>query len=417
MRRTLGDYLLILRSKNVRTLVVSSCLLSFMRGPLAWLFPILLLRAGGPLFLGVAFAVANVDDTVMSLVGGVMADRWGRRPVLLLSRLMYVCGACLLLASMFVGGALSQAVLFVAVLFVYGMSGVSPGASSALLVESVEPRHVGQAFSLLSSSSLLFRSLGSAALGVIYQRSAVAGAFMLILFALISTLLLFSVRETLRSESVRHGERIVGHFVTTFRSIGHLGLLGLTPLLLLVVGNGLGHGVAGNYFAPLLEEVHGVSLAVLGGVFSAIPLLQAILVLPAGWLVDKRGPFLALMIGNVVAGGWVVLLGVTRCADLAVAAVVVSGSLGALHGIGYQTAVARLSSDRMRATLFGSLETLWNAMFIVGPLAGGALYGLQSQLTFIAAGTILLLTFLPILAMRCHAGQSGKSRRGGESSR
>lgn len=406
VHKILRDYAPILQVRNVRLLVASSCVLAFMRGPLPWLLPILLLQMGGPLFLGAALAVANVDDTVMSFVGGVLADRYGRKPVLVFSRLMYACGTGLLASSMLVGGAFSRGALFAAVVFLYGMTGVSPGPGSAILAESVEPHYVGRTFSLASSFSLLFRSLGSAALGLIYHQSGIAASFVLISLAFVSMVLMLLVEETLRSRTGQTSG-LVGHFVGTFRRIGRLGALSLIPLLLLVVGNGLGHGVVGNFFSPFLKEIHGVSPAVLGGAFAAIPLLQAMLMLPAGWLVDRRGPFLALVIGNVAVGGWVLLLGAVRSVSLAIAAVVVSGCLGAFHGVGYNTAVAKLSEDRMRAALFGSLDTLWNAMFIVGPLVGGTLYGLHPSLTFLVAGSVLLLTLLPIMKLRFVARSQG----------
>jgi MFS family permease len=396
----LRDYILILRSRNIGIFISSSCILSFMGGPLRWLLPILLLESGGPLFLGFAFAIANIDDTVMAFIGGVLADRYGRKKVLLFSRLMYVHGACLLLLSMLVGGTIGRGAVFAAVFFLYGMTGVSSGPGPALLAESIEPHYTGRAFSLLNSSSLVFRSLGSAALGIIYQRSSLSAAWVIVLASSISTLLIFGIRETRRTEVAQTEESVGAHFVNTFRRIGQLGTLGLIPLILLVVGNGLGHGVCGYYFAPFLEEFHAISPAMLGGVFSMIPVFQALLMFLAGWLVDRGGPFLSLVIGNVVAGAWVLLLGMVKSTGLAMTATVLSGALGAFHGIGYETVVAKLSDERMRATLFGTLTALWNTMFIVGPVVGGALYGIHQPLPFIAAGTILLATLLPMCLLK-----------------
>lgn len=403
----LRDWAPILRSRNLRIIVASSCVQSFMHGPMSWLLPILLLEVGDPLFLGAAFTVANIDDTVMSFVGGVLADRYGRKAVLVFSRLMCVCGACLLTSAMLVRGDFSRIALFAAVVFLYGMTGVSSGPSSALLVESVEPQYVGRAFSLVTSFSLLSRSLGSVVLGIICHHSRVTASFVFISLAIANMILLLGIEETLRLRTSQTSKPTNGHLLATFRRISQLGALNLTLLILLVVKNGLGHGVAGNFFSPFLEEIHGISLVVLGGAFSAISLLQAILVLPAGWLIDRRGPFLALVIGNTVVGGWVLLLGIARAASLAVAATVVSGCLGVFHGIGYNVVVSKLSENHMRATLFGGLETLWNAMFIVGPLVGGALYALHPSLTFGVAGSILLLTLLPIVTLKFAAGLKG----------
>lgn len=380
-----------------------------MRGALPWLLPILLLESGGPLFLGVAFAVANIDDAVMAFIGGGLADRYGRKKVLLFSRLMYVCGACLLLLSTLVGGPIGHGAVFAAVIFLYGMSGISSGPGSALLVESVKSHSVGKAFSLFGSSSLFFRSLGSAALGITYQRSPLLAAWVIVLASSISMLLMFGIRETRRTEAAQAEESVRAHFVNTFRRIGQLGTLGLIPLILLVVGNGLGHGVCGNYFAPFLEEFHAISPAMLGGVFSTIPLFQAFLMFPAGWLVDRRGPLPSLVIGNVAAGAWVLVLGVVKSASLAMAGTALSGVLGVFHGIGYRTVVAKLSDDRMRATLFGALEALWDTMFIVGPVVGGALYGLHQALPFITGGTILLAALLPICMLNHRARQAERT--------
>ncbi len=395
-----GDYAALLKIPNIRVFVLSVTLKFFCRGGYVWLLPIMAMQAGGPLFLGVAFAVANVGDVIFSFTGGGLGDKYGRKPIVLISAFTYLLGVILLLGSLYVDNTIALVVLLAATVCLYGITGVSSGPSSAMMVESVSENQIAKASALLGIVSLISIAVGAATLGLLFQRSPAAAGLLMVLMMLFGAVVLFRLRETVTTDPAQVQTRFIRHFVDTLKGVGQLGAASLLSVLLLMVLNGLGHGISGNFYAPFLVDSFFVSPATLGIIFSLMALFQVPCLFIGGWFVDKRGPLLALVIGNVFAGGFLLLFALVGSVSVALPLMIASAGLGALHGPGYDVVVARLSSDSNRATVFGSLMSVWNAMFIVGPLIGGVLYQSLPRLPFVVGGAFLFLVLFPIIGLR-----------------
>jgi MFS family permease len=359
------------------------------------------MQKGGPLLVGLSFAIANIDDTILAFVGGGLADKYGRKPILIFSALFYFLGSLLFLLSLPLHGLLAQILLFLATVCFYGMTGISSGPASAIVAESVESKELGKSFSLLSTASLLARALGSLTLGVIYEKNALAAGFVILALSLIVVIPRLFLGETLKLNHVKVRLSLGTYFKATLKQARSLlGVASLTCLVIFVICNGLAHGVGGNYYAPYLKDVLDMDEATLGSIFFALTLLQLVFTPLAGWLVDRRGDLMALVLGNVAAGVFVLVFALSESRAVAVPAMLISAGLGVFHGIGYNTAVARLSEQNFRATLYGSLDAAWNAMFVLGPVIGGVLYLGNPALPFVITSVLLLLTLIPIRRLK-----------------
>lgn len=174
----------------------------------------------------------------------------------------------------------------------------------------------------------------------------------------------------------------------------------MLPILILVVQKGLAHGISGNYYSPYLSTSIGLSEAQIGLSYSAIMALQAVILPLAGWLTDKHGYTLGLILGNAVAGSLLVPFVAFRTPWAAVAAMLASSTFSTFDGIAFNVAVTRLSDPLNRATLFGGTEALFNLMFVVGPLLGGILFANGAALPFIVAALLLVTSIVSIGRLR-----------------
>ncbi len=176
------------------------------------------------------------------------------------------------------------------------------------------------------------------------------------------------------------------------------------PLVVIVTCNGLAHGISGNYYPPYLSASLNLNEAAIGTIYSVMAVVQSLLFPLAGWFSDRFGVAAALALGNGGAGLAVLLFALSPWRSVAVPATIISGGLGVFHEIGRSVAIARSSNRSFRSTLYGGMNALWNAMFVVGPFIGGMLYAARPVLPFITAAVLLLITTAPVLALRRAAG-------------
>jgi MFS family permease len=386
-----------LKQKNVALLATTALLLGFMRGPLDWLLPLLLLERGDPLLVGAAFALANVDDTVMAFIGGPLGDRHGRKPVILLSTSFYVLGCLVLLAAVSSQGLLAMVLVTLAAVLLYGATGVSAGPYSALVAESVDPHMTGRVFSGLALCGRLARASGSLVLGLVLAVSQNLALLVMLVCAGVSLLLYLRLKETLvRQGGLDTGASFARHLRESLSAIRSMLPLGLLALLGVIALNGFAHGTTGHFYPPFLSERLGLAGTQIALLYSLMMVSQAVVLPLAGWFVDRHGDKAGLMLGNVMPGAMLLVFVMAPYRALALTGMLAAAVLGAFAGIAQQVAIARLTGDGTRATVFGATESVFNLMFVVGPLAGGVLYAFRPSLPFILGAIALLATALLI---------------------
>lgn len=399
-RSYVKPYVDLVRDRNMCVLLLSSVALSLFRGPIAWILPLVLMEKGGPLLVGASFAAANVDDTFFAFLGGFLGDRYGRKPVMIASAALYCVGCLLLILSLLLHGLPSQVVVFLATVFLYGMTGVSSGPGQAIIAESADEQNLGRAFSLLSLSSVAARALGSAALGFVYMRTPVGAAIVALVLSLAALAARFFLRETLDGQSHDRHLSFRGHMAKMVGTIRSVLVATFIPLVVIVVSNGLAHGLSGNYYPPYFRTLLDLDEATIGVVYSVMAVVQAFILPLAGWFADRFGFSAVLAVGNVGAGLAVLVFALSGSRLVALSATVISGGLGVFHGIGQSVAIAKLTDRSFRSTLYGATDASWNAMFVLGPFIGGLLYALRPTSLFIVAAVLLLATAVPTLALR-----------------
>lgn len=141
LSRTATAMRMLAPSRNVLVMSVSTA--AFVAAIFTWnrLLPIYLRDLGAnDLQVSLSFAALTAASALGQLPGGILADRFGRKPLVVLPT--YVA-ALLYLAAGFTGNW----VILVATFFVLNLSGaVQSPAFVACIAESVEPRQRGQAF-------------------------------------------------------------------------------------------------------------------------------------------------------------------------------------------------------------------------------------------------------------------------------
>jgi len=343
-----------------------------------------------PLILGILSALQFLPILVLSVFGGVIADRMPKRQLLLLTQSASLVLALVLATLVQTGLVTIGSVLILAVLL--GMvNAVDMPTRQAFVVELVGPADLRNAIALNSavfnSARLVGPAVAGAAIGVI----GIAGAFYLnavSFVAAIGTLAAMQAGRLARggpASSISQDLREGLAYVARTRAVW------LTILLVALVGT---FAMNLNVQVPVLaRDVLGVGAAgygLLSAASGAGSLIAALLLASL-----SRAPRTqSLLVSAAVAG--VLEIGLAVARQFAVAAALLAGVGFALI---YFTTLANTviqtsSPDELRGRVMSVYATVFAGTTPIGSLFAGGLMEVSVGLSFAAGGIISLLSAL-----------------------
>ncbi|MFF9134408.1 MDR family MFS transporter [Streptomyces sp. NPDC014776] len=311
-------------------------------------------------YAGLVASLHGLGGVVSSLAGGVMADRLGRRPTLLIAQLATAASVALL-------GFVTDPVAIAGVAFLVGMaSNASRPAVQAMMADIVRPEDRVRAFSLNYWAINLGFAVSSMAAGFIAEVSYLAGflieAGMTLVCAIVVFLKLPESRPVQAASGPKEPEVGLG---TVLRDGRFMGVVGLSFLVALIfqqgsVGLPVAMGAAG--FTP---ADYGLAVAVNG-------VLIVVLQIPVTRFIEHRDPRRLLVVSSVLAGYG---FGLTAFAGSvgAFALTVCVWTLAEIVNAPTQTGlVVRLSPVHGRGRYQGMYTLSWSVAALVAPLMSGA---------------------------------------------
>ncbi|UIX32996.1 MDR family MFS transporter [Streptomyces sp. GQFP] len=344
-------------------------------------------------YAGLVVALHGLGGVVSSIGGGVMTDRLGRRPTLLIAQSSTAFSVALL-------GFVHDPVAIAAVAFLVGMaSNASRPAVQAMMADIVRPEDRVRAFSLNYWAINLGFAVSSAGAGFIIEVSYVAGflveAGMTLACAIIIFLKVPESRPPRGTKTEQAEEASVG-LGTVLRDGRFMSVVGLAFLIALIFQQGL-------VGLPIAMGEAGFTPADFGMVVAVNGVLVVVLQIPVTRFIEHRDARRLLLASSLLAGygfgltafaGSVGVFILTVCvwtlAEI-VNAPTQTGlvvRLSPLHGRGrYQGmytmawSVAGLVAPLMSGFIIDHLgaEWLWGLCAVVGTVAGVGYWGLMGR--------------------------------------
>ncbi|MFF8944562.1 MDR family MFS transporter [Streptomyces sp. NPDC014864] len=312
-------------------------------------------------YAGLVASLHGLGGVVSSLGGGVMADRLGRRPTLLVAQSATAVSVAVL-------GFVHDPVAIAAVAFLVGLSSnASRPAVQAMMADIVRPEDRVRAFSLNYWAINLGFAVSSMAAGFIAEFSYLAGflieAGMTLVCAVVVFLKLPESRPAVPSGAQGGAPDAVG-LVTVLRDGRFMAVVGLSFLVALIfqqgsVGLPVAMGTAG--FAP---ADYGMALAVNGVLIVALQI-------PVTRFIEHRDPRRLLVVSSLLAGYG---FGLTAFAGSvgAFALTVCVWTLGEMLNAPTQTGlVVQLSPVHGRGRYQGVYTLSWSLAALIAPLMSG----------------------------------------------
>ncbi|MER5788013.1 MFS transporter [Streptomyces sp. NPDC001980] len=346
-------------------------------------------------YAGLVASLHGLGGVVSSLGGGVMADRLGRRPTLLVAQGSTAAAVALL-------GFVRDPVAIAAVAFLVGVaSNASRPAVQAMMADIVRPEDRVRAFSLNYWAINLGFAVSSMGAGFIAEVSYRAGflieAGMTAVCAVLVFLRLPESRP--RPAAAEAAEDRAVSLLTVVRDRRYMGVVGLSFLVALIfqqgsVGLPVAMGEAG--FSP---ADYGMAIAVNG-------ILIVVLQIPVTRVIQHRDPRSLLVVSSLLAGygfGLTAFAGSVGVFALTVCVWTLAEIVNAPTQTGL---VVRLSPVHGRGRYQGMYTLSWSAAALIAPLLSGVvidrfgarwLWGVCAVVgTAAALGYGLLMRRLPV---------------------
>ncbi|MEW2551154.1 MFS transporter [Streptomyces zhihengii] len=361
-------------------------------------------------YAGLVAALHGLGGVVSSLAGGVMADRLGRRPTLLIAQTSTAFSVALL-------GFVEDPVAIPVVAFVVGMaSNASRPAVQAMMADIVRPEDRVRAFSLNYWAINLGFAISSVAAGFIAEYSYRVGFLGEAAMTLVCAIVVFVKLPESRPDKAADdgaGEPETG-LLGVLRDGRFMSVVGLSFLVALIF-------MQGHVGLPLAMGADGFSSSDFGLVIAVNGVLIVVLQIPVTRLIEHRDPGRLLILSALLAGygyGLTAFAGSLGVYALTVAVWTIAEIINAPTQTGL---VVRFSPVHARGRYQGMYSLSWSAAALVAPLMSGFvidawgtawLWGLCAVIGTVAAvGYWLVVRDLPAERPEPGGPEPGKGTR------
>ena len=344
-------------------MVISLTLFIMVTGYFSWylLLPLYLRQLGANDFdIGLSYALLTISYAAMQLVGGFLADKVGRKPLIGLPTFTMI------LLYYLVGISRRWQTLVVFLVLVNSFSALQWPAFLSMLAESVSIRRQGAAFSLMELFVVLGITLGPAAGAALLPKIGFPGlmfvtALLALPCALVRTILL---RETKLKHPVRPGKR------WSWLLQRHHGAFLMAAIFLALT---LTLTIYGPFIALYAKDVIRLKASQINLMFALGGLAAVFLSILGGKIIDRTGSRKVLISCLLIFPLILLVWSLTR-SFLGAAAIYVISYLF-FHGanISYQIQLTSIGPATHRSSLVGIFGSASGIISAAGPVLGAFL--------------------------------------------
>jgi MFS transporter, ENTS family, enterobactin (siderophore) exporter len=356
------DFSLLKNNANFRAIFVARMISVLSLGMLTVAVPVQIhALTGSALHVGLAVTLDGLGMFVGLMCGGVLADRYDRRKLILMGRSLCGIGFLVLAFNSFTSAPSLLALYLVAIWDgFFGALGITALMAS---IPSLVGRENLSSAGALSMLTVRFGAILSPAIaGIVIASAGVSWNYLLAGLGTLCTLIPLLRLPSMKPEvgEPEHPLRALAEGIRfLFQSpiIGGVVALGTLQTLLSAVR---------VMFPSLAVSAYGGGAFEVGLMYSAVPLGAMVGAFTSGWVAHTARPGLLLMTATIAASCAIAAFGFIGHLPTGLAALVVFGYLGSISSLLQFTLVQQHTPDR----LLGRVNSLWTGQDVVGDSLG-----------------------------------------------
>ncbi len=345
--------------------------------------------------LGLVGALQALPVLLFSIFGGVFADRWPKRRVLLVTQSAAMIQA-FLLWILVASGTVQLWHIYVLAMLLRLTDSLNTPARQAFVVEMVGREDLPNAVALYSSISTLARIVGPGLAGIIIAASSVTVLFLLNALSFLAVIVGLALinSSALHAQALQPGS--ADERQNTWQSLREgVAYVWKTPaivLVILVVGLVLLFGSNFNVFLPLFAtDVLHVGARGFGFLSAAIGVGALLSALWLAWS-NQRPTIRGVLIGTLVFGVLEAIFAVSRIYLLSLALIASAGFAETTFAQLSITMLQTVAPDHLRGRVMSAYILFFDGSVPLGYLLVGWLSGLYG-----ASIAMLICAFLSLL--------------------
>lgn len=319
---------------------------------------------------------------------GRMADRWGRKPLLLRAQIG-------LAVSFLLAGLAQSLPLFVLALCLQGLLGGTFSASNAYLSEVLPRKTLAQSLNLTQASARLALIVAPAAVGLLADRHIALQNIYLIIAVLpmLAALLLLPLPAKGRDEE--EGIAVAAS------AADPAGWLSRNAVMACQTGFTLAMISTFPFLVPYTMGTFGVGAGTAGWIFGMPHIVYLFACMPLGRHLQDRDPALWFAVGSALVGFALLMQATTQSFSLFVAARLLLGVGMTLGYVALNALIAGTIEQASAGRTFGWFDSGAKLATIVASVGGGLVVA-DAGMTLLFVGSALcgLLTALLVLLLR-----------------
>ncbi|MBP9675339.1 MAG: MFS transporter [Anaerolineaceae bacterium] len=349
--------------------------------------------------IGLFYTLSQIVPLVLQILGGWVSDSLGRLRAVAIGSVFGTIGALILVGSTsWLMVLLSSAV--------GAAAGALVGPSfDAFIAEKSSDDNRARVFGVAQMLYGVVAVIGPPAGGWIVQNY----GFKAMLWAAAVLYMMAMVIRIGMARSGKHDTVVYNRAALTFtglkKNLGELFALvfagGVITWILITDGvRDVSYGISLNFLGLYMEKIGNLTIQTIGLLNGVFGLFSMALMIPGGWLADKRGERVGISIGfvfNSLALGGIAILPAASPAWMYFVGFALAGIGMGLMAPAYQSLISKAVPAHMRGTAFGLFSTSLGLISLPAPFIGSLLWeNISPQFPFLVTAVVSLIIILPV---------------------